>query len=415
LPRAIPRQKRVVQPGENVPVRSPPASAIKTASTLLQQTAERLDWTTWKAEVVTLSGLNPTDLDAILREAPFATVHRSLRDDLKQLVTLGWLQTEGRGCFLTVPPRQWPSLPGADPPGTVLSISETWELLRVLESVAFVQPQLDVIINTLWEQVSQPRAGNAEPVKRIFLQLDYILPPEVQERVDGHQEHIEQLWQSGGGVIQFDYWQARRERQVPVIVYPVCLHYVRRAKYLSAYGLDPQGQIQWHNYRLDRIRSQQLRVLPWGDPTIPAALKQRWRTGHLPTPDEVEAQLDAAWGFDFYRPRAWLLLRFPPDFARDYVENTVRHCTFEPIPYQTIPQRMAEVGSNPEEQRQLLQLLQHRSPEDAYYCADIRLGDINVIQRLRDWRPKGEVMAPLSMRQQMRQEVQAEWQHYGEI
>jgi CRISPR-associated protein (TIGR03985 family) len=290
-------------------------------------------------------------------------------------------------------------------------------LLHILESIAFVQPNLDVVINTLWEQVGQlhssPTQRSQSPSRRIFLHLDYILSLEAQEQVDDLQQQIESLWQTpDGGVIQFETWVAKEQRLAHVTVYPVCLHYARRAKYLSAYGTDPFGQVAWHNYRLDRIRSQRLRVLPWGDPEVPASLKQQRKPGTLPTPEWIEQQLEEAWGFNFYLPKALLILRFPVLFAKDYVDDTVRHSTFRKISYAQLFPLIEQQIANRQERQTVLQILQQKSPDDAYYQAWVRVGDINVTMRLRDWRPQGEVIAPLSLRQQMQAEVVEERSHY---
>ncbi len=42
----------------------------------------------------------------------------------------------------------------------------------------------------------------------------------------------------------------------------------------------------------------------------------------------------------------------------------------------------------------------------------IRTGDINVYMRLREWRPNGEVIAPLSIRYQMKAEAEQELENY---
>lgn len=376
------------------------------------------DWdpAAWQAAMAQL-GLDPEPL--ALSARPFAAVHRSIRDDLKALVAQGWLGSAGRGQFRVVPAAQWPRLPTLTPTasGLAFSTAETWELLSALQAIAFVQPNLEVLINCLWEQVTAStdlhrRGWQAEPTRRIFVHLDYILPPEVQERIDTHQAVIEQLWhRPDGGVIQFENFLARQGRTATVTVYPVCLHYARRAKYLSAYGLDPDGRVGWHNYRLDRILSERLRVLPWGDPAIPAALKQLRDCGELPTPADVEAALEAAWGFNFYLPKGWLLMRFSPAFARWYVDDTERHPTFERVSYGEARSRV-ERYVPPAERAAVLAVLAQRRPQDVYYAGWVRLGDINVVMRLRDWRPQGEAIAPWGLRQQMAQEAQREMAHY---
>lgn len=387
---------------------------------LLLAAAPTLDLDLWMAGMVQYTGIAIADWDKALATVPFAVVHRSIRDDLKALVQLGWLRQVGRGQFATVPPEDWPPVSEQALTTTTMALTaaETWDLLRVLEEVAFVQPQLHVVINRLWEQVSQSPSERSpcpgEPEKRIFIQLDYILPTEMQEQVDTHQYEIEQLWQQpDGGIIQFETWLAREQRQAAVTVYPVCLHYARRAKYLSAYGIDPDGQLGWHNYRLDRIASERLTALPWGDPRVPRELKERRDRGELPTPSDVQIALDEAWGFNFYLPKAWLLMRFSPWFARWYVNGTERHPTFQRVSYAEAQSQITR-HVPPGQQAAVAAVLAARSPQDGYYAGWVRLGDINVVMRLRDWRPQGEVIAPWPLRQQMAAEAQQEATHYRE-
>jgi CRISPR-associated protein (TIGR03985 family)/CRISPR-associated protein (TIGR02710 family) len=376
----------------------------------------------WLEGVHHLTGLRKSEIKYQLSQRPFATVHRTLRDDLKHLTQQGWLNNPQGARYQCCLADQLPSAPNltqSDPvalSNISLSPSQTWEILRVLESVSFVQPNLEFLIESLWEQVApttpSSKGFGEEHSQRIFIHLDYILPDEVQDRVDTYQQQLERLWQQRGGVIEFDYWVASQERQVQVRVYPVCLHYVRRAKYLSAYGKDPYGNFGWHNYRLDRIRSEQLKVLAWGDPAVPRDLKELWRAGRLPTPEVVQAELDAAWGFNFYLPRELLIISFPPKFARWYVDQTVRHPTFEPVTPQELPDVVPEAIKDPAEQEQILNIIASHHPELVYYRGWIRVGDINVLMRLRDWRPNGEVIAPLSLRQTLIKEATEELTRY---
>lgn len=378
----------------------------------------------WLTDVAQLTGLPPAELDHHLHQCPFATVHRSLRDDLKQLSQQGWLASLPQGRYRCVSLHQLPPPPSPASSLTVhsalfatLSATQTWELLRVLETLSFVQPNLQLVVQALWEQLTalDTHRWREEPSQRIFIHLDYILSEAMQEKVDDFQEQIEQLWGTpDGGIMQFKTWLAREERQVQVTVYPVCLHYARRAKYLSAYGLDPEGNMAWHNYRLDRIASKKLKVLVWGDPGVPKALKDLRHAGELPSPEAVKAKLDEAWGFNFYLPRQLLLLRFPAKFARWYVDNTVRHPTFRLIAYSRLPDLISQEITDPLEQQETLKLIDRRSAHDAYYAVWIRTGDINVMMRLRDWRPNGEVIAPLALRQHIAEEAHQELANYRE-
>ncbi|CEJ42327.1 Uncharacterized protein apha_00169 [Umezakia ovalisporum] len=388
----------------------------RTCVEILQTSGLHISETQWQPEILQITGLSPQHLQQQLQQRPFATVHRSIRDDLKQLTHLKWLRKISKGEYQCLPPSQLPTLPEittAQPNFTQLSIPQTWEILHVLESVAFLQPNLNLILDNLWQQLSHNSSLSIhqQPQQRIFLHLDYILSKEAQDQVDNYQEQIEQLWRkSPGGVVQFEYW-VKTEVKVQVTVYPVCLHYLRRAKYLSAYGIDPQGELAWHNYRLDRIASENLHILPWIDADVPKELKQMWQKGNLPTPTEIQTELNAAWGFNFYFKREFLILRFPPAFAKRYVDNTFRHPTFKAIPYTQLPQQIRKNMPN-SEQRKVLDILQNKAPSDAYYIGWIRTGDINVLMRLRDWRPNGELIAPLSIREQLKQEAIQELSNY---
>lgn len=125
-------------------------------------------------------------------------------------------------------------------------------------------------------------------------------------------------------------------------------------------------------------------------------------------------ELKDAWGLNFYLKKEWLILRFPKEFAKWYVENTIRHPTFCEVSYNQLPKLIAQNISNEQERQQLLEIISQRSKDDAYYNAWIRDGDINVLMRLREWRPKGEVIAPLSIRRQMIAEVAQELANYSE-
>jgi CRISPR-associated protein (TIGR03985 family) len=380
----------------------------------------QLSFEQWQKSMLHLTGMSEEELQKMLQQRPFATVHRSLRDDLKQLVRQGWLQITETQKYRTVLVQNLPTLPTQTPTELSLfslNLAQTWELLKVLESISFVQPNLSLIIGKLWEQIASSSASRGlyaeDPQQRIFIHLDYILSKPMQDRVDNYQEQLEQLWRKPpGSVVEFEYWLAATESKVKVTVYPVCLHYRRRAKYLSAYGTDPYGNIAWHNYRLDRIACDHLQVLTWDDPIVPKPLKEMWRTGTLPAPEYVDAELKAAWGFNFYFKKELLILRFPADFAKWYVENTTRHPTFCAISYDQLPKLIAKNATNEQERQHMLEIISQRSRDDAYYNAWIRAGDINVLMRLREWRPKGEVIAPLSIRQHMTVEAAQELANY---
>jgi CRISPR-associated protein (TIGR03985 family) len=373
------------------------------------------DQADWVAEVADLSGFRTEVVEAELRGCAFATVHRTLRDDLTWLTQRGWLAAAGRGQWRKTSPPDWPTPPEhLGPRAGALSPQDQHSLLGVLAEVDFLRPQLALVAETL-EQDILPNSQSPWPTdrpRRLFVHFDYVLSQDAQDRTDQYQDDLEQLWHSPqGGVVQFDYFSARRQQSLQVTAYPVCLHYARRAKYLTVYGTAPTGALGWWNYRLDRITSPRLHRLPWGDPTIPEHLKHLRQQGQLPTPEAVERYLDEAWGFNFYLPRGWLLMRFSQDFARWYVDDTNRHPTFAPVAYGDLPKLI--VAHAPRADRDnLLTLVTDRYPKDRYYQGWIRVGDTNVTMRLRDWRPQGEVMAPWGVRQQMMAEAEQELRQY---
>ncbi|MEO0887135.1 MAG: TIGR03985 family CRISPR-associated protein [Cyanobacteria bacterium J06648_10] len=395
--------------------------------TLLEENIPSFSPDDWQQQMAKLTGLSIPQLKDNLQQNPFFTVHRSIRADLAYLADIGWLTKQSQGQFRLHQRKDWPIKPVDSPTSlTRLSTAQTWDVLRALESISFVQPNLETIIQSLWEELTanskEKTIGtnlSVEPTRRIFIHLDYILSPTMQEQVDTLQEQIEQLWrqQEAGhavGIIQFDYC-FKQGQTTSISVYPVCLHYARRAKYLSAYGKDPEGSFGWHNYRLDRITSPRLTLLPWDSPTVPKSLLKLYKTSKLPTTATVNEALDAAWGFNFYLPRRLLIMRFPSAFAQRYVHETDRHPTFQVIAYEALSTLIKQEIKDSADRAAVLKVLSQRNPDDVYYRAWIRLGDINILMRLRDWRPKGEVIAPLEMRQRMKEEAKAELMHYRKI
>lgn len=119
-----------------------------------------------------------------------------------------------------------------------------------------------------------------------------------------------------------------------------------------------------------------------------------------------------AWGFDFYQPVALLLMRFDRDFAKRYIDNSLRHDTFTAIGYAQAQALIQSQLPDRTLQQQALQILDQRSPEDAYYTARYRRHDLNILLRLRAWRPHMEVLLPWELRQQLAREVKREFEFY---
>ncbi|WP_324702938.1 TIGR03985 family CRISPR-associated protein [Lyngbya sp. CCY1209] len=105
-------------------------------------------------------------------------------------------------------------------------------------------------------------------------------------------------------------------------------------------------------------------------------------------------------------------MRFSPKFARWYVDYTRHHETFQPIAYKNLEKLLHREIEDPLERATILHVLKQRSPNDSYYRGWIRIGDIDLLMRLREWRSQGEVIAPLAVRQQLKEEALQDLSNY---
>ncbi|MGL5508946.1 MAG: TIGR03985 family CRISPR-associated protein, partial [Microcoleaceae cyanobacterium] len=325
----------------------------------------------WQKDIRSLTAWKLGQWRQELKKLPFATVHRTIRNDCQYLVDLDLLRCEDHQYFL-LPAAELVNY-YADPdhalnPIDGLSAQASWQFFHLLEAIVFLQPSLEVVANDLWQKLTNQNINLGSNSKRIFLHFDYILSDADQDRVDDYQLVLEDLWRSPDyGVIQFKYWVAGLGKLVKLTVYPVCLHYAQRAKYLSAYGLDPSGQFGWHNYRLDRMAGENIKVLVWGHRNIPADLQVLHDQNKLPTVADVERMLGEAWGLQFYQPRDLLIMRFEVDFARWYVADTHRHDTFQPIAYEKLPRLLRQYLGDSADLAKVKGIIAGRSPGDVYY------------------------------------------------
>lgn len=332
----------------------------------------------------------PENIADILASRLFGVTRRSLYDDLQILDKLGWVKRQGNQYRLV---DEFPSRPQD-------RISET--------DSAILQPDLAAIATNLSRRING--------WQRFFLQVDYVVPSEATDQVDEWQARLGSLWEKMPiPPVQLTFYSAKLNQVLQAVVYPVCIYYVQRAPYLCAWGETPLGlpeKMDWCNYRLDRI--QDLKSLKWEDRQVPPSLYQAYQKSQLPTPDYIQEQMAAAWGFDFYKPAALLLLRFDRWFDEGYIQGTVRHDTFKPVTYAQAQQLIHQQSTDVAQRQKLLSILASRSPNDAYYTAMYREGDPNVMIRLRAWRPKMEVFLPGQLREQIADEVRREMQLYQE-
>ncbi|WP_427158542.1 TIGR03985 family CRISPR-associated protein [Aliinostoc sp. HNIBRCY26] len=326
------------------------------------------------------------DLEKLLEQRLFGVTRRSLQADLDILAELGWLEKHQQKYYRI---KYFP----ARPTTTKLHAHEL-NFLNQEDLVAIAQ------------NLSQEICG----VRRFFFKLDFVVT--ATDEIENWQHELQRLWaKTPVPPIQITYNSARLKNIFLCTVYPVCIYYVQRAVYLCAFGESPDLKTDWYNFRLDRIEN--INPIEWTHRDIPKNLIQRYHQRNLPTPDEIEMQMSLAWGFDFYLQSRLMLLRFDRDYHDRYIRRTFRHDTFKAIAYAQVKNLIKKHTPNPEQQEQLLKILAHRSPDDAYYRVQYRHGDHNVIMRLRAWRPKVEVFLPWDMRQNIARDVAREFLIYN--
>lgn len=361
----------------------------KTVAQWLFETDIGVSEAEWRRSLWQQEAIDGTHLDNLLQSRLFGVTRRSLNGDLHALVELGWLHRQEKSYSRVA---EFP-----DRPEPECSETSSPSLLEL--------PLLNLDLEAIARDLARPIGG----YRRFFLYVDYIVTNHFQDRVEDWQDRLKSLWEKKPvPPVRLTYHSARVASPVDCIVYPLCIYYVQRAVYLCGFGQDPLRRGQWYNFRLDKI--SQLVELDWRDPDIPEFIKSRYPR-RLPTPEAIELKMSQTWGFDFYNPSELLLLRFERQFHDRYIRDTFRHETFEPVSYRDaetlIRHRVA-----PPHQGELLRVFQRRSPQDAYYRADYRRDDTNIGLRLRAWRPKGEVLLPWDLRQEMAREVKEEWHLY---
>ncbi|MBW4505031.1 MAG: TIGR03985 family CRISPR-associated protein [Scytonematopsis contorta HA4267-MV1] len=327
-------------------------------------------------------------LDDILQRRLFAVTRRSLQEDLYILKNMGWVKFNDKTYQIV---DEFPKFNYAVNSKVTKKIN--------LQDLTFSNVGLETAIDIF----SQPLGG----FRRFFIEVDYIIPDN-REDVDDCLNFLKEVWATVPiPPVKFIYKSAKLGRSIERIVYPVCIFYARRAIYLSAFGQTPSDQGEWYNYRLDRI--QNVQQLEWTDSNIPEVLLKEY-PDKLKTPEYIREEISDVWGYDFYEKRRLLVLRFERDFHDLYVEGTFRHENFQKISYKTVKEIINKQPSL--EKEALIQVLEKRSPNDAYYKVFYRDKDVNIIHRLRSWRPNGEVLLPWDLRRKFAQEALQEVQLY---
>jgi CRISPR-associated protein (TIGR03985 family) len=365
----------------------------------------------WKEDITRRYKIERDILDNILSLPLFKVSARTLRNNFKRLSSLKKSETE-RGKYQKIAN----SLP--DKLSNLMAGN--------FDRFTTVNNELLEFFNDGISTIAELLLTKLNGTQRFFIQADYIASEELQDIVGDWSDNLKEVWKEEVVCpIKIKYLSASKNKISSYIIYPVSIHYYQRAYYLYAFGETPERHNKlspknlslpfgWYSYRLERILN--LGKLSWDDSPIAQSLKSEIYSGdrvNYPyTPEYIHEQLELAYGFSFYREAKTMLLRFEPDYECRYIKNTVRHQTFEKVEdvkevkYLLLEQ--IKIETDPvlkERQKQLLDKVM-LNPEDAYYKLRYRVGDNDVIMRLRSWGHNVEVISPWDLRSQIQEELE---------
>ncbi len=370
----------------------------KTAAEWLFNPKTGISEAEWKKSLLSHAGIDKAKLNKLLQQRLFGVTRRSLQGEFKTLAELGWLKYINQKYHFV---SEFPIRP-------VISSNELNAARLQAYELGFLPDDISAI--------AENHSVKINGIQRFFVHLDYVIPKNTIDLVENWQWQLKELWaQTPVPPIKLTYHSARVKGKVDCIVFPVCIYYVQRAVYLCAMGESPDRKTDWYNFRLDRIQS--ITPCEWNHPKIPLSLQQCYRQLSLPSPDYIVVEMSKAWGFDFYLPSTLMLLRFDRDFSDRYIKDTERHDTFEEITYQQAQRLIERHVAQSQQKQNSPDVLTNCSPDDAYYQVFIRYQDSkhrdnNVIMRLRAWRPRCEVLLPFDLRQNIAEDVAAEYHLY---
>ncbi len=364
----------------------------------------------WRQSLQKQIALSDRDLDEILAENLFAQVRKSLQNDFDLLVSRNWLQlitdTPGRSKNY----RRIETIPSmfdrSEDSNTESNLSSKAQIY--LDMFSFLDPSLPLLAEKV------VAAGN-EDNHRVFLYVDYLVPESspLEDAVEQFQSELQEIWDSGNITpLLLTYRSAHQNLIKECVVYPVCIYFMDRAKYLCGYGSTPKGDINWYKYRLDRIISKSIEPLDWQDPRVPQLLKEKYQENNLPTPKTINNMLKEAWGCDFYKETALMVLRFDRAFHRSYLQGIAIHNTFTAIDCDRAATLIAQYTPNPKQRQALLETLQSRPTTDAYYQVTYRVTDYHPLRWLRALGSEVEILLPWDLRAKMAVEIQNTWNLY---
>ncbi|MBE9163852.1 TIGR03985 family CRISPR-associated protein [Tychonema sp. LEGE 06208] len=358
----------------------------------------------WRHSLQKQLAISEIDLDELLAEKLFAQVRKSLQNDFDLLVSRNLLQLINDAPGRSKNYRRVETIPSifdrSENSNTESNLNSKAQIY--LDMFSFLDPSLPLLA----EQVF---AAGDEDNHRVFLYVDYLVPESssLEDAVDQFQSELQEMWDSQNiAPLLLTYRSAHQNLIKECVVYPVCIYFMERAKYLCAYGSTPKGDINWYKYRLDRIISKRIEPLDWQDTRIPQLLKEKYQENNLPTPKTVNDMLKEAWGCDFYKETALMVLRFDRAFAQSYLQGISIHHTCKAIEYDRAARLITQYTPNPEERSALLEILQSRPTDDAYYQVTYRVTDYYPLRWLRALGSQVEILLPWDLRHKMAVEIQ---------
>ena len=359
-------------------------------------------------ELNNLLNFGSTSVDKKEKLRLFAQTRRNFHNDFKALVSMDFLQV-----------RKFKSNHDLNPPATqYIKVSSLPKILRDSPSQEVIENEYvgDIIQNDLADFFDDfSRKINNE--QRFFLDLEYIVHHDLSRKINDFRQKLKEIWAKQPipplkiTYVSARHYQDRKDDGEDYIVYPVCIYYSQRAPYLFAYGQTPENDngtiIDWYDYRIDRIKY--LKVLEWNDVNLP---NFSLKVCELKTPTEIEKKRGEAWGFNFYRPKDVLIIRFNIYFHNLYIKGTERENFFTKISHKMAQNFIKRSEGNLQRKYELLTILKDRSPDDIYYRIDYRRNDYDIIMRLRAWGPNVEVLYPWDLRQTMKEDIEKTWALY---
>jgi CRISPR-associated protein (TIGR03985 family) len=361
------------------------------------------DRLTWYKEFCDAFNFSMLELETFLKKYDrlFSITGKTLEADFESLVKLGCLHVQVKADG-TLHRNQYIKVETL--PAMLLEMETIAAGTRSLSSAEFIQSDLYEFVDSL----AQPIQG----VQRFYLHADYIVSRNYLDQVSDFQVQLKACWEKPETPpIALQYESAREhQQQFDWMVYPVCVFYYQRAPYLFGFGYqvedDRVSALQWYDFRLDHILD--LTVLDWADSRLTAEFLALRSVP--PTPDDIHDEMAQTWGFEFYRSAQWLILRFDRYFYSTYIEPTERAALFTKM---TLREVCDWVERSPSDRKVLQSRLAQVSAHDQYCRVKFRVGDRNILMRLRAWGFNVEVILPIVLRQEITAEVEKQSKMYG--